>query len=134
MKKKTLKEGLNEGYAELNAKLIAALSNGDENRKSAEKWREFGEEKQKQFADLKKRLHDAEVENARLNGYLLRVQEDDVVREPLVKTVGPEGARMVPKRKHSSLENPAYDPTDFRSEDQRRYGSRDEKPKHWIAY
>ena len=51
-----------------------------------------------QFADLKKRLFNAEAELARLNGYLARVHEDDVVRDGLVEIDDDRGKRMVPKR------------------------------------
>lgn len=55
-----------------------------------------------QFADLKKRLHNSEMEVARLNGYLARVREDDVVREDLV-TVGEPGGEQRMLRPQSLL-------------------------------
>lgn len=116
---------------------------GDDNYESGRKWRGLAEEREKQvttvteqFADLKKRLHRSEMEVARLNGYLARVREDDTVREELVTTGDIEGGqRLVPKRKHEFLGNSEecggtlagamqYD----------NYGSRREKPKHWIEY
>lgn len=51
-----------------------------------------------QFADLKQRLFNAEAELARLNGYLARVHEDDVVRDGLVEIDDDRGKRMVPRR------------------------------------
>lgn len=51
-----------------------------------------------QFADLKERLHNAEMENARLRGYLGRVHEDDIVRDGFVEIEDAQGKRSVPKR------------------------------------
>ena len=51
-----------------------------------------------QFADLKERLFNADAELARLNGYLARVHEDDVVRDGLVEIDDDRGKRMVPRR------------------------------------
>src|ERR1700722_11370592 len=35
--------------------------------------------------DLKKKLYEAEIESARLRGFVERVREDDAVRDPLVE-------------------------------------------------
>lgn len=54
----------------------------------------------KSLDDVKERLAFAEAENQRMRGYIERVSEDDVVREPLIQTGDPEGAQQfVPKRK-----------------------------------
>jgi hypothetical protein len=94
-------------------------------------------EARQQFADLKQRLHAAEMENQRLRGYLARVQEDDVVREELVATGDPDGERtMIPKRKPTIFDRPP-DYTDFQARDSMgmTYSGRDRpKPKHWINY
>lgn len=90
------------------------------------------EETHSQFADLKKRLHTAETEVSRLNGYIARVREDDTVREELVTIGDPDGERrMVPKRKHEYLGAHAADTNCF--ETMNSYRDRP-KPKHWIEY
>lgn len=88
-----------------------------------------------QFADLKKRLHNSEMEVARLNGYLARVREDDVVREDLV-TVGEPGGeqRMVPKRKPEHLGNREEHHSIHDLMTDGGYGRERKKPKHWIEY
>lgn len=49
--------------------------------------------------DLKERLVAADAANFRLQGYLDRVREDDIVREELVLTGDPQGEQhLVPKR------------------------------------
>lgn len=88
-----------------------------------------------QFADLKERLAFSEAEVQRMGGYISRVQEDDVVREPLIQVGDPDGAQqLVPKRK----------PTQFA--ELRSVGGgmamagcvdsgRDRKPpRHWVTY
>jgi len=92
----------------------------------------------KQFADLKERLSNAEMENQRLRGYIARVQEDDTVREELVATGDPDGEqRMVPKRKPTLFVEPNQYGT-FGSDSGNTYLDRirDDraKPKHWITY
>lgn len=90
--------------------------------------------------DLKTRLATAELENARLRGYVARVQEDDVVREDLITTGEPDGEqRLVPKR----------EPTRFAAPDhlsgERYHGGEDQslgltrrepRPprRHWVTY
>lgn len=114
-----------------------------DNYDSGRKWKELADAREKevkqvrdQFADLKKRLHDSEVEVARLNGYVARVREDDVVREELIAVGDPEGEqRMVPKRKPEYLGNhdSSISPMDsIRGYDS--YGNPKPKPKHWIEY
>lgn len=60
---------------------------------------------------LKTRLADAEFQNARMRGYIERVQEDDVVREELLTVtdaMGPAGATtLVPKRKPARFDIPS---------------------------
>ena len=93
-------------------------------------------ETREQFADLKKRLHIAETEVARLNGYIARVREDDTVREELVTVGDPEGdRRMVPKRKHEYLGNSEPNLTQFADSAGCYNGYRDRpKSKHWVEY
>lgn len=60
-----------------------------------------------QIDDLKERLALAESENQRMRGYIARVQEDDVVREDLVKVGDPQGDhQLVPKRKPTAFYPP----------------------------
>ncbi len=81
----------------------------------------------KQFVDLKERLHRAELENARNEGYLQRVREDDNVRDPLVTIEGPEGKRMISKRHPMPIRN-TNGMHDYVND---MYG---QKPKHWVNY
>lgn len=81
------------------------------------------------LADLKERLHQSEMELARLRGYLERVREDDVVRDELVEmppvhTDGP--AQLVPKR-HLSL--PPAMPYEHNFD-----GLLGQRRKHWTSY
>ncbi|GLK72579.1 hypothetical protein KHC23_07655 [Ancylobacter dichloromethanicus] len=80
-----------------------------------------------QFADLKRRLHEAELANARLKGYLDRVVEDDTAREePRVITE----QRMMPRRP-PPLQRGEFDTVDSRSMCATDgYG----RPKHWTGY
>lgn len=88
-------------------------------------------ETRKQFADLKERLHIAELENARNEGYLQRVREDDNVADPLVEIESPEGKRMVSKRYPS---NPVYATNTMGLEEYHYNHYNKEKPKHWVNY
>lgn len=49
-------------------------------------------------ADLKRRLLNAQLENARNEGYLQRVREDDNVNDPVVEIEDANGKRIVSKR------------------------------------
>jgi|SRR5215472_3048043 len=93
-------------------------------------------EVRKQFADLKERLSNAEMENQRMRGYIQRVQEDDVVREELVTTGDPEGERMmVPKRKPTMFMQPQHYSELGDHGIMSGYSNRDRpKPKHWVTY
>lgn len=93
--------------------------------------------------DLKERLAVAEAENARMRGYIARVQEDDVVREDLVPVGDPAGEQqLVPKRKPATFgaANPYFIDRSV-SEGWRgdaggaMSSCRDRpKPKHWVTY
>lgn len=90
-----------------------------------------------QFDDLKTRLAIAESDSQRMRGYISRVQEDDTVREDLIKVGDPEGEhQLVPKRKPTLF---------FSSNEYRHHGAADmmaatgyaptrDKPKHWVTY
>ena len=104
-------------------------------RGNAAAWEKREKETRAQFADLKERLSNAEMENQRLRGYLARVQEDDVVREELVTTGDPDGEQQLqPKRKHSRFEAPSQY-SEFGDMASSGYIERDRrKPKHWVTY
>lgn len=85
--------------------------------------------------DLKKRLLDAELECARLRGYMERVREDDAVADPLVEVEDQNGKRMVSKRHPGP--HPVYTGVDMGSgfaATYDEYGRKREKPKHWVTY
>lgn len=91
----------------------------------------------KEFNDLKTRVFDAELENARLRGYIQRVQEDDVVREPLVETGEPGGEQMLTPKRQSTIFVRPNQMTDLAPD----VGSvayyhepRKSKMRHWITY
>lgn len=95
----------------------------------------------KRIDDLKTRLATAELENARLRGYVARVQEDDVVREELVTTGDSEGAQqMVPKRKPTAFEPPDHLTNHLREQtgagifSGESLARRGERPRHWVTY
>lgn len=95
-----------------------------------------------QFADLKERLVNAEAENQRMRGYVARVQEDDLVREELIKVGDPDGEQhLVPKRRPTVFEQPRqYSPMGEQATDgaalySYRVGSEPRrKAKHWVTY
>jgi septal ring factor EnvC (AmiA/AmiB activator) len=98
-------------------------------------------ETRKQVDSLKERLAIAEAENQRMRGYIERVQEDDVVREDLVKVGDPDGDhQLVPKRKQAKFYAPsAYAEkatgtmvTDYGASPYDR--AKSAPPKHWVTY
>lgn len=105
-----------------------------ETQERCREFKEGAEATHKQFADLKERLHNSEMECSRLNGYMSRVREDDTVREDLI-TVGEPGVneRLVPKRKAEMP--PMMMSTAMIDENysQNGYGIT-RKPKHWVNY
>lgn len=88
---------------------------------------ESEKETRKNFADLKERLHNSEMDVARKEGYLDRVREDDRVSDPLVEIEGPEGKRFVSKRHPMPIMNT----NDY--ELHRAMHGR-EKRTHWTSY
>lgn len=136
------KAGKRETRAELEKLLEELRSESKEHFDLAVKRQALVDELQKKldssradFADLKQRLHAADIDNQFMRGYLARVQEDDAVREDLVTIGEPDGEqRMVPKRKHTTFTRPS----DF-TEPQRTHDLYDSvrhkmKPRHWITY
>lgn len=137
------KKEVNE-LASLRAELAMETQRHADQYTDAKEWRRLAEthekalkETREQFADLKRRLLEAENTNQFMRGYIARLQEDDVVREELVVTGDPGGeTQMVPKRKHVRLAAPD-DYTQFKSQDDLHKAltlHRDPKPKHWVTY
>lgn len=86
-----------------------------------------------EFDDLKAKLAASEAENARMRGYIQRVQEDDVVREPLIDTGDPDGEMTkVPKRTPTTFfAGGSYAPQEGSS----LYTENRTRPrKHWVNY
>lgn len=128
---KSLKADVEAGKARETQSHAAARSH----RERMEAAEASAKETREQFADLKKRLHNSEMEVARLNGYLARVHEDDTVREDFLTVGEPDGQqRLVPKRKHGFLGNQEPDYTRFDTGNSYIDDIRNRKPKHWIEY
>jgi hypothetical protein len=89
---------------------------------------EAAKEVREQFADLKRRLHEAEVENARISGYLERVHEGDIARDGMVEIKEGDEARLVPK--WPSRRQEIHTEPDFNFD---QYGKQ-KKHKHWTEY
>ncbi len=83
------------------------------------------------FEDLKRRLHNSEMEVARQNGYLERVAEDDRVADPLVEIDGQHGKTFVTKR-HPAPRINTTGMDDFELHGGMYGGG--EKRKHWTSY
>lgn len=87
------------------------------------------------FGDLKKRLHEVELETSRLNGYMQRVREDDNVADPLIEIIDASGTHRVSKRwpsnsmQFGAASNMAAG-NDYITDN---YGNR-QKKEHWITY
>lgn len=133
MKRKTI--------AQMEADLAAARETNNTNYENGRKWRAQAEEAEKSlkearshFSDLKERLHNSEIENARLRGYLSRVHEDDIVRDGLVEIEDDGGKRQVPRRP-PPLEQASYSPSvsDMMTSEYDPYG-RQKKRTHWTSY
>lgn len=123
--------------AELSAsygRMRQACADEVEKRKQAEA---RDQQTRAKFDDLKQRLVTAESDNQRMRGYLARVQEDDFVREELIKVGDPDGQhQLVPKRKPQMFQEP--NPFLCVSGDAAgsSYSARAQnpKPKHWVTY
>lgn len=108
----------------------------DGNVKNGETWKrqstERGEEiktQRKAIDDLKRELADTKIENARLNGYIERVQEHDQFSEPPVEV----GERVI---KEFQTRRPPVQyggmGESFHQMETDEYGRRIER-KHWTA-
>lgn len=93
-----------------------------------------------QFADLKERLVNSELQDQFMRGYLTRVQEDDVVREELIQTGDMDGAiQLMPKRKPTHFPSPnnyAGEPGHDRFHGGGYMDATERKapPRHWVTY
>lgn len=107
----------------------------ENNLKATERAQAAEKETRKQFDDLKQRVHDLEIENATMLGYLNRVQEDDEVREELI-TVGEPGGEqhLTPKRKPRLHRMYTSAPSALVGTDQYHEWRERPKSKHWVNY
>lgn len=78
--------------------------------------------------DLKQRLLNAQLENAKNIGYLQRVREDDNVNDPVVEIEDANGKRIISKR-FPMRQSPQYFPY---SDEKEKFETRDKK--HWVNY
>ena len=95
------------------------------------------DETRRQFADLKERLHEGEIENARLNGYLLRVREDDRAADGHeVLNLGNGETAVVPNRPDPNAFTPGgYPGRGYEAEAGTLVNRREEKRRvHWVNY
>lgn len=129
--------------AELAQNLTNAQDAAAADRRLLKDAREREKETRAQFDDLKARLVNSELENARMRGYIARLQEDDVVREPLVQVGDVDGEqRLVPKRKPTVFREPPV-VSDLGDSDRvmtgidRGWEHREIRPgrrQHWVTY
>ena len=130
MKRQTLKslqvalDSATYGETEMGRKYYATRDERDAALKEVKEVRE-------QFADIKRRLLEAETETARLRGYLARVHEDDIVRDGLVEIEDAQGKRLVPKRPPPMNAGAVEHYEQFNSSV--GYGS-NKKQTHWTNY
>jgi len=110
--------------------LLAAESN-DRQKSSARAAAAEKREKdtREQFADLKTRLHASEIENARLRGYIERVNENDDATEELVEIKLGNETHRVPKGRVMELMRAVYEPPIKVYRDQG-----EKQNNHWTNY
>lgn len=130
MKRKTI--------AELEAEIASVRGMKDDycerwraDQKRAQAAEESLKESRSHFADLKEQLHNAETETSRLNGYLARVHEDDIVRDGLVEIEDGDGKRSVPRRPPPLQAAETRVTSHFDA--MRPYGG-EKKRTHWTSY
>jgi len=140
MKRKTIKQleaeiySLEQDVKALNARLHDKENQKDDMRVDRDKALQAEKKTRAQFDDLKQRLLSTETENARLNGYMSRVHEDDIVRDGLVEIEDRQGKRLVPKRPNPMQSNSYTNYEQFQSPsiNSMLYGT--EKKTHWTSY
>lgn len=92
--------------------------------------------------DVKERLAFSEAEVQRMGGYISRVQEDDVVRDPLVQVGDPDGEQqLVPKRRPTHFHHlQSCGEGGHKSHAMEFLASagcatdRPQRPRHWVRY
>lgn len=116
--------------AELEQSLARALADGTAyseraiNEAAARRRAEETEKKtREQFADLKRRLHESEVECAKLRGVINRVDREDELRER---------AALIAAGKALSQDPPPVMTRDFGDRFRGQYAG--EQPQHWTNY
>lgn len=137
--KRQTRAQLEARIAQLDKELVEGAATRDAVRAELRSLQEAQKRTSSQLDDLKTRLVLAEAENQRMRGYIQRVQEDDVVREDLVKVGDPEGShQLVPKRKPSHFNEPepfrgagCNMATDSFADRMMRDRA---PPKHWVTY
>jgi hypothetical protein len=131
------------GVTELKSAEIARLCNELSTMRSArDTANSVSLDLREKLDEVKERLAFAEAELQRAGGYIQRVQEDDVVREPLVETGDPEGEKqLVPKRKptHFAMMSAArpMEQVNFESGGMMFRDCATERPakrRHWVTY
>lgn len=124
-----------EDFKADNARLASVVSRETSLRLKAETdMRAAVEEKHKvvaQMADLKERLHGAEIENARINGYLDRVHDQDVAREGPVE-IGTRTEKIVAPRAPAPLRGSAQ-PQAMQGGAPSYFADRGGQ-RHWTSY
>lgn len=144
-KRKLVVSGINDCMRQLRAALDAVdMLNAEtvevRNKLVAERSQRIAAEEETKktranFNDLKTRLHNAELETSRLNGYMQRVREDDNVADPLIEIIDASGTHRVSKRwpsnsmQFGAASNNAAG-NDYITDN---YGNR-QKKEHWITY
>lgn len=108
------------------------VKENDEQRRVAYSAVKERDETRKQFADLKERLHQSEIDNADNRGYLRRVAEDDLARDGFEQFDTPDGTTLRPRRP------PAFNPNTISNAmgfaDESRFGGSHPKKTHWVNY
>lgn len=127
-KRKTI-ASLEDRIAGLEASLQQVNNFAGERVREANAAADREKQTRKQFDDLKLLLATTESENARMRGYIARVQEDDVVREDLIPIGDPEGQmQLTAKRKPTNFE-PAVVTSNWQAELRPALS-----PKRWVNY
>ena len=107
----------------------------DEQEQAARVLRQSRDETLNQFTDLKERLHSAEIENARHEGYRQRVSEDDIARDGH-EVVAVEDGAVIPRRPPTMFNtisaHEAYGNGQAMERDV--YGRKPERRVHWVNY
>lgn len=124
---------------QLEADLADARKQNEENHRrylsaahSADQAEKQEKEAREQFDDLKRRVHELTIANARLEGYLDRVSEDDAVRDGHIEIPTSDNSRIVPKRPP----RPRWfaDEGNGAAIGQAGVNERFRRPRHWLDY